>query len=89
MAVNNKNFNDTKFELLRKGENGSLKEMKYLGPTWSEIKEIRQVRDLGIIMSNDASFVEHIYQVTATARKYAGWILRTFTHSSSTREKMA
>ena len=36
-------------------------------------------------MSNDASFVEQIHQVAATAQKYAGWILRTF----STREKTA
>ena len=70
------NFNDTTFELLRYGENSSLKEMKYLGPTGAEIKENSQVRDLGIIMSNDASFAEHIHQVASAAQKYAGRILR-------------
>ena len=39
-AVNNMNFSDTKFELLRYGENNSLKEMKCLGPTGAEMKKI-------------------------------------------------
>ena len=34
-------------------------------------------------MSSDASFTAHIHQVAATARKYAGWVLRTF----NTRER--
>ena len=43
------------------------------------MKENSQFRDL------DTSFVEHMHQVATTARKYAEWILRTF----STREKIA
>ena len=70
------NFNDTKFELLKYGENSFLKEIKYLCPTGTEIKGNSQAIDLGIIMSNDASFIEHVHQVPATTRKYAGWILR-------------
>ena len=83
-SVNNMMFNDTKFELLRYGENKFLKEStNYLGPSGKEIEEHEHVRDLGVVMSSDASFTAHIHQVAATARKYAGWVLRTF----NTRER--
>ena len=48
--------------------------MKYLGPTGVGRKENSQMRDFGIIMSYDASFIKHIHQVAAVARKYAAWI---------------
>ena len=83
-SVNNMILNDTKFELLRYGENKFLKEStSYLGPSGKEIEEHEHVRDLGMVMSSDASFTAHILQVAATARNYAGWVLRTF----NTRER--
>ena len=77
--LNNINFNDTNFELLLYGNNEILKDStKYLGPLGAQIEEDQHVKDLGVIMSNDATFSEHIRQVSMKARKYAGWILRTF-----------
>ena len=76
-------FNDTKFELLRYGKNEILKDFtEYLGPSGAQIEEHQHVKDLGVLMSNDATFSELIRQVPMKAHKYAGWILTTF----STRE---
>ena len=44
---------------------------KHFGPLGSQIEEHQQhIKDLGVIMSNDASFSEHIRQVSMKARKY-------------------
>ena len=72
-------FNDTKFELLRYGENKFLKEStNYLGLSGKKIEKHEHVRDLGVVMSSDASFRVRIHQVAATARKYKG--KNTFTY---------
>jgi hypothetical protein len=78
---NNMLFNDSKFELLRYGKKV---EAKYSTKTGHEIEETSQVRDLGITMSDDASFSSHITKVTKTARALTGWILRVF----SARDKL-
>ena len=59
---NNMLFNSNKFEVLRYGKNQSLKEStSYLTPNYEDIIEEKDVlRDLGVMMSNDASFSSHV-----------------------------
>ena len=47
-------------------------------PTGEIIQEKNNLRDLGIIMSNDMKFDEHIESMVAKANQLTGWILRSF-----------
>jgi hypothetical protein len=84
--VNNMLFNDKKFEVLRYGKNSVLTSVSnYYSPTGSVINAKDSVRDLGIIMSNQATFDDHLNHVVLKVRKVTGWILRTFvTRDAST-----
>ena len=76
---NNMLFNEDKFELLRYGRNKHIKQSTiYVGPQNNVINEQTNVKDLGIIMSNDLSFGEHINKVCNKVKQMCGWILRTF-----------
>ena len=80
-SINNKQpFNNTKFELMRyRLESNPIQDFtSYTDPTGKVIQEEDHIRDLGVIMSNDASFKAHIKKVTESVRNIAGWILRTF-----------
>ena len=44
----------------------------------SNIDDEEQVRDLGIIMSNNATFTLHIRNTVKKARDKMGWVLRVF-----------
>ena len=44
----------------------------------SVIEEKSQLRDLGIIMSNDMKFSHHVSKICKTVRQKTGWVLRTF-----------
>ena len=78
-------FNSKKFECIRYGpQNTSATARKYTSNDGSSIKEVEHVRDLGIIMSRDGTFREHITNVTESARSLCGWVLRTF----RTRDKL-
>ena len=82
---NNMAFNGKKFEMLRYGRNENLKiETNYLTPKAEDIIEIKEcLRDLGIQMSDDAKFDNHIAHVCSKVRQKCGWILRTFNCRSS------
>jgi hypothetical protein len=83
---NNMALNDDKFECLRYGPNVDMKNTtSYKSNTGTQIKVKEHVKDLGIIMSSDYTFKEHISQTVSTAKSLAGWVLRTF----STREPIA
>ena len=58
-------FNASKFEVLRYGSNSALKEStNYLTPGCEAIIEEKEsLRDLGILMSNDATFSSHVEHV--------------------------
>ena len=73
-------FNSNNFEVLRYGKNTLLKETtNYLTPDCdSIIEEKESLRDLGVIMSNDASFSNHVEFVCKKVKQRSGWILRTF-----------
>ena len=82
---NNMQFNSSKFECLRYGSNQELKEAtSYISDDGSDINEVEHLRDLGVIMSSTATFRRHIADITESAKKQCGWILRTF----QTREKV-
>ena len=55
-------FKSKKFEILRYGKNQELKNSTfYLTPNQDEIIEEKEcLRDLGILMSNDATFSSHV-----------------------------
>ena len=72
-------FNNKKFELLRYGPDQDIKESTfYLSANDEIIEEKEKMRDLGIIVNNEANFNDHIDHVCAKVRQKSGWILRTF-----------
>ena len=82
---NNARFNQEKFEALRYGPNDVLKQSTvYLSGEGTPINCSQHVKDLGVTLSHDASFTEHITNTTRSANLKCGWILRTF----KTRDRM-
>ena len=76
---NNMMFNSKKFEVVRHGPDDVLKSTtSYTGPDGSIIPDRDHVRDLGVTMSNDCSFQQHISNICVSARNMCAWILRTF-----------
>ena len=77
--ISNMTFNETKFELLRYGTNDLLKvNTEYISPSGKVIDAKQEVKDLGIHMTDDASFDYHITQIAEKAKHMTSWILRTF-----------
>ena len=78
--INKMPFNNDKFEAMRYrlSSNHIQDFTSYTDPTGRIIQEKDDIKDLGIIMSNDAGFKAHIKKVTNSVRNLAGWILRTF-----------
>ena len=56
----------------------------YSTPKANIISPTSDVRDLGVIQSNDGSFTSQISKMTKDARRIAGWTLRTFKDRSAT-----
>ena len=83
--INNMEFNSKKFEVMRYGRNQTLKESTlYLTPNWEDIIEEKEsLKDLGVIVSNDASFSNHVEHVCSKVKQKSGWILRTFRNRKS------
>ena len=76
---NNMTFNDLKFEMLRFGPDSTLKlTTNYTSPDGAIIDVKDHVRDLGVTVSADGSFKEHINKICLSARNMCAWILRTF-----------
>ena len=74
-ANNNMQFNGKKFEALRYGKNNEIKESTcYFTPGMAgSIEEKDTIRDLGVIMSSDATFSSHVEAVCSKVRqKVAG-----------------
>ena len=62
---NNKMFNSDKFELIRYRSNNSKElqsQTSYLSNDRSTIEEKQHVRDLGVTLSNDTTFTQHIME---------------------------
>ena len=78
---NNMMFNSDKFELMRyttKASKEIQSETSYLSNDGSTIQEKEHVRDLGVTMSNDATFTNHINDRCELVKSKVAWILRTF-----------
>ena len=77
--TNNMKFNSEKFECLRYGKDSQLKESApYLSENGTPIEQKTKVRDLGVLMTSDAMFKEHITATVAAASQKCGWVLRSF-----------
>ena len=68
---NNMEFNGTKFQLLRYGENKDIKnETDYFTDEMQEIIEkFDKLKDLGVIMNDKANFEDHINHVKQKVRQ--------------------
>ena len=73
---NNMKFNGKKFQVVRYGRNEELKNnTEYFSGAYEEIIErFETIRDLGVQLSDDASFNEQIEKVCKKARQKSGWI---------------
>ena len=77
---NNMTLNNCKFEHLKYGKDNDTKNFsKYLTDNGTIINNKKTVKDLGVLMSDDCSFTEHINKVSAKTKDMSSWILRTFT----------
>ena len=74
---NNMLFNGKKFEVMRYGSNNLMKEStSYFTPNYEEVIEEKEcLRDLGIIMSNDGAFSNHVESVCSKVKQKSSWIL--------------
>ena len=70
-------FNGDKFEHIHFGKK-SRDFPNYLDPNGNPITMKSQVRDLGVIISDDLTWSAHIDKTVASCRKQIAWILRIF-----------
>ena len=76
---NNAFFNNAKFEALRYGIDEVLKNItSYTAPDGTIISDKEHLKDLGVTMSADGTFKQHISNMCLSARNMCSWILRTF-----------
>jgi hypothetical protein len=76
---NNMMFNYQKFECLRYGRNADLKaNTEYTTKQGDKISVVEHAKDLGVIMSCNATFHQHISVVTDIAHQLSSWVMRTF-----------
>ena len=86
-AENNMEFNDCKFQHIKYGKDEEVSKLsKYLSSEGKLIENKPYVKDLGVLMSSDCTFKQHIQKVVNTVGDMSSWILRTF--SSRTPEVM-
>jgi len=76
--TNNMTLNSNKFELLNYGRDEDLKSFNYLAPNGDTIPKKHEVKDLGIILSDDFTFDAHICKMVQNVKRLMGWVLRTF-----------
>ena len=77
--TNNMKFNSKKFQYINFGIHPEDKDSNvYVGPDLNLINASKTVKDLGVTMSNDCMFDQHIQNVVKRSSQLCGWILRTF-----------
>ena len=80
----NMTFNADKFECLRFWPGKVPKpDGHYLSPDSTPIEEKLHLRDLGVEISSDLSFLVHIENTVTSANKLVGWAMRSFRRRSS------
>ena len=72
---NKMELNKLKFQLLQHGSKDELK-LPYKIDVNTQVEKSTDVKDLGVLISEDLSFNMHIMNMTNDAKKHAGWILR-------------
>ena len=77
---NNMEFNGNKFQVVRYGQDVKLKEDTiYLSGDYEEvIDQFSSLRDLGVQLTDDATFSEHIENICKKVRQKCGWLHRSF-----------
>ena len=79
----NMTFNSEKFECVRYWPgNVSVPEFEYLAPDLTPIEQKDHLMDLGVEMSSDLTFNQHIGNVVTSASRMVGWAMRTFRERS-------
>ena len=78
--LNHATFNSDKFEAItfKKGKKSELPQSAYVGHNNKPINFHIHVKDLGVWMSANLTFHEHIRIITTKARQMIGMILRSF-----------
>ena len=76
-SKNNMEFNSSKFECLRYGED-SFPTVKQLDDRGEPIEVRDHVKDLGVYMSCDCTFAFHIRNVAVESKSLGNWVLRVF-----------
>ena len=79
----NMHFNDAKFEVIHYGRTAPVYE--YISSAGVTIEAKKEVKDLGVLMTDSADFDVQICKVVKQAKGKMGWILRIF----ATREQQA
>ena len=75
----NMRFNGDKFQLLRYGQDEHLiQTTSYTDCNGKSISVTTNAKDLGILLSSDGGFTDHIMSVVQKAMQLSGWVLRTF-----------
>ena len=76
---NEMQFNDKKFESIYYHPNRrTYADQVYRTTDGTAIEQKSSIRDLGIMMSEDATFTENIETMVKRGKRMAGWALRTF-----------
>ena len=78
---NNMEFNSEKFEHLRYTPNKMIPDSfssQYQSNLGTPITQKEHVRDLGVTLSDDATFKQYISEKSTKMKSKIGWILRTF-----------
>ena len=71
-------FNSDKFEHLRYKANAQQPPHTYLSDTGTPIETKSKLRDLGVTISDSATFSDFISEKIASVSRLSGWALRTF-----------
>ena len=74
MKFNSKKFQYINFSIHPEDKGSNV----YVGPDLNLINASKSVKDLGVTMSNDCMFDQHIHNVVKKSSQLCGWILRTF-----------
>ena len=75
---NNMTLNGDKFEHHRIGKNLDIDKYLYMDPTEENIVEKEYIKDLGVYISSNLTWIRHIEETVSKARLMSGWALRTF-----------
>ena len=80
-------FNSQKFKYLSFSTNVSITSdyvNAYVSPNFYIIDNVNNLKDLGLIMSSNCSFEQHIIELCKRCTGLCGWILRAFSSREST-----